>query len=546
MALKIPKSGLTTMLKDGYKHSQGLEEAVYRNIAATKELTEITRTSLGPNGRNKMVINHLEKLFVTSDAATIMRELEVVHPAAKLLVMASQQQEAEMGDSTNFVVVFAGQLLQEAEYLLRMGLHAAEVIEGYRFALKKALSLAPELAIDAIADLHDPEQLRKVVVSSIGAKQYGYEDLLSDLVIKAATEVMPKNTKNFNVDAIRVVKILGASIHDSQVVKGMVFARSPDSTLQKAAKAKVAIFMSGIDVALTETKGTVLIKNANEMLDFSKGEEKNLEAAIKELAEAGVKVVVSGSGIGELALHFLNRYNMVVVKVLSKFDIRRLCRVTGATALTRFGVPMAEEMGFCDVVEAVEIGSDRCTVFRQDSETTKTATIVLRGGTQNSIDDLERAVDDGVNVIKAVSKDNRLLAGAGAFEIELARLLHSVAETTPGLNQYAIQKFAEALEVIPRTLAENAGLDSTEVISKLYASHQQGEKEMGINIESEDNGILDTKEKHIFDIFSVKEFAIKQATNTALTILSVDQIIMSKAAGGPKVPKQQGNWDEDD
>ncbi|KAJ2995128.1 T-complex protein 1 subunit theta [Globomyces sp. JEL0801] len=545
MALRIPKAGLTQMLKDGYKHEQGLEEAVYRNIAATKELTEITRTSLGPNGRNKMVINHLEKLFVTSDAATIMRELEVVHPAAKLLVMASQQQEAEMGDATNFVVVFAGQLLQEAEFLLRMGLHTAEVIEGFRVALKKALSVISDLAVETLVNLHSESELMKVVHSSIGAKQYGYEDLLSTLVVKAALEVMPKNPKNFNVDSIRIVKILGASIHDSQVVKGMVFARSPESTVQNVKKAKVAIFMSGIDVALTETKGTVLIKNAGEMLDFSKGEERNLEAAIKELSDAGVKVVVSGSAVGELALHFLNRYNMLVVKVLSKFDIRRLCRVTGASAMTRFGVPTAEEMGFVDVVEAVEIGSDRCTVFRQDAETTKTATIVLRGGTQNTLDDLERAVDDGVNVIKAVSRDGRLVAGAGAFEIELARHLSKVAESTPGLNQYAIQKFAESLEVIPRTLSDNAGLDSTEVISNLNAAHASGRTHTGVNIESEANGILDAVEAKIYDVLAVKEFAIKQATQTAITILSVDQIIMSKQAGGPKAPKQNNNWDED-
>jgi T-complex protein 1 subunit theta len=302
-------------------------------------------------------------------------------------------------------------------------------------------------------------EIQKVISSSIGAKQYGYEDLLSNLVVKAAKEVMPKNPKNFSVDSIRIVKILGASIHDSQVVRGMVFGRSPESTIQRAENAKVAVFMSGIDVALTETKGTVLIKNANDMLDFSKGEEKQLELAIKELVNAGVKVVVAGSSIGELAMHFLNRYGMVVVKVLSKFDIRRLCRVTGATALTRFGAPTPEEMGYCDVVEAVEIGSDRCTVFRQDGETTRTATIVLRGGTQNSLDDLERAIDDGVNVLKAITRDGRLVAGAGAFEIELASKLSKVAETTPGLNQYAINKFAEALEVIPRTLADNAGLD---------------------------------------------------------------------------------------
>ncbi|KND03303.1 T-complex protein 1, theta subunit [Spizellomyces punctatus DAOM BR117] len=544
MAMKIPKSGFTQLLKDGYKHMQGLDEAVFRNIAAIKELTQITRTSLGPNGRNKMVINHLEKLFVTNDAATIIRELEVIHPAAKLLVMASQQQEAEVGDGTNLVIVFAGELLQQAEYLLRMGLHPSDIIEGYRVASKKALEIIEGLAIDTVKDASSEAELTKVVQTAIASKQYGYEGLLAPLVVEAALTVMPKNPANFNVDSIRVVKILGGSIHDTKVVKGMVFGREPESVTTKATKAKVAIFTCPLDVALTETKGTVLIHNASEMLNFSKGEESKLEEVIKEIADSGVKVVVTGSGVGELALHFLNRYNLLALKVLSKFDLRRLCRVTGATALTRLGAPMAEEMGYCEVVETVEIGSDRCTVFRQEEEATKTATIVIRGGTQNAIDDIERAIDDGVNVIKAVAKDNRLLAGAGAAEIEIARQLQSVAEKTAGLNQYSIKKFAEALEVIPRTLAENAGLDSTEIISKLYAAHAQGKAAAGVDIESDENGLIDAKEHEIFDAFAPKHHAIRMATHATLTVLSVDQIIMSKPAGGPKV-KENKDWDED-
>ncbi|KAJ3109628.1 T-complex protein 1 subunit theta [Phlyctochytrium planicorne] len=547
MAMKIPKIGLPQMLKDGYKHMQGLEEAVYRNIAATKELSSITRTSMGPNGRNKMVINHLEKLFVTSDAATIIKELEVVHPAAKLLVLASQQQEAEMGDSTNFVLIFAGELLQQAEYLLRMGLHPSEVVEGFDVASKKAFEILQSCAaisVDSMADGQKKDELLKVVKPAISSKQYGYEELLAELVVKASLEVMPKSASQFNVDSVRVVKILGGSIHDSAVVKGMVFGREPEGVVTNVTKAKVAIFSCAIDVALTETKGTVLIKSAQEMLNFSKGEEKKLEDAIKELAESGVKVVVSGSGIGDLALHFLNRYNLLVVKVLSKFDLRRLCKATQATALTRLGVPTAEEMGWCDVVESVEIGSDRCTVFRQEEEISKTATIVLRGGTMNTLDDLERAVDDGVNTVKAAVKDSRLIPGAGATEIELARRLQDLAERTPGLNQYSIKKYAEAFEVIPRTLAENAGMDSTEVLSKLYAAHQSEKINMGVNIESDDNGILDAKEHGIFEVLSIKQMAIRLATHAALTILSVDQIIMSKPAGGPKV-KENKDWDED-
>ncbi|RKP22219.1 chaperonin Cpn60/TCP-1 family, partial [Syncephalis pseudoplumigaleata] len=316
--------------------------------------------------------------------------------------------------------------------------------------------------------------------------------------------------------------------------------------IRKVENAKVAIFSCPLDISQTETKGTVLIRNAEEMLNFSRGEEQSLERAIKELADAGVKVVVSGNGIGELALHYLNRFNIFSIKVLSKFDLRRLCRVCGATALSRLGVPMAEEMGYCEMVETAEIGGDRVTVFRQDVETTKTATIVLRGATQNQLDDLERAIDDGVNVIKAISKDGRLVPGAGAAEAELSKRLFAFGEKTPGLNQHAIKKFAEALEVIPRTLAENAGMDATEFLSRLRAAHHQSEAgTAGVNIESEAPETLDAVEHGILDVLSVKQSALQLAANAALTILRVDQIIMSKPAGGPKPPKNSQNWDED-
>lgn len=534
------------MLKEGYKHYSGLEEAVYRNIAATKELAEITRTSLGPNGRNKMVINHLEKLFVTNDAATIMKELDVIHPAAKLLVMAAQQQEAEMGDATNFVLVFAGELLQKGEHLLKMGLHPSEVIDGYILAGRKAQEIMNEIAVDSVKDALSAPELKKIVKSVIASKQYGYEDMLGDLVIKAALEIMPKNPAAFNVDSMRVVKILGGSLQDTSVVKGMVFGREAEGAITKVTDAKIAIFTCGLDVQITETKGTVLIHNAKEMLNFSSGEEKQLEELIKSIADTGVKVVVGGSGIGEMALHYLNRYGIMVVKILSKFDLRRLCRVTGATALTRMGSPLPEELGRIDSVESVEIGSDRCTVFSQTTETTRTATIVIRGATMNLLDDIERSIDDAVNTIKAVvSKDAKLLAGAGAAEIEIARRLMAIAEKTPGLGQYAMKAFAEALEVLPRTLAENAGMDSTDVLSKLYAAHENNELTVGVDIESEDNGILDAKKELIFDSLVVKQSALKLATHAATTVLSVDQIIMSRQAGGPKPPKGAKNWDED-
>ncbi|CAG8556302.1 1929_t:CDS:2 [Acaulospora morrowiae] len=547
MALRVPKSAYPQLFKEGYKNLQGIEEAVIRNIQAIHELSEIVRTSFGPNGRNKMVINHLEKLFVTNDAATIIRELEVIHPAAKLLVMASQQQEQEVGDATNFVIIFAGELLQKAEYLLRMGLHPSEIVQGYELASSKATEILAGLGVETITDYRSEDQLLRAVKPVIAAKQYGNEELLSNLVIEAALIIMPKNPAAFNVDNIRVVKIMGSSIYESKVVKGMVFGREPEGVVTKALKAKVGVFTCSLDTAQTETKGTVLIHNAQEMMNFTKGEEQHMEKIFKELADAGINVVVTGSGIGDLALHYLNRFNIMAIKVLSKFDLRRLCRVIGATPLARLGPPMPEEMGYCDIVETVEIGGDRVTVFRQENESSKTSTIVVRGATQNHLDDIERAIDDGVNIVKAVTRDGRLVPGAGATEMELTKRLLSFGEKTPGINQHSIKSFAEALEVFPRTLAENAGLDATQILSKLYAAHHQDDSGViGVDVESEsEECTLDSVKAGILDSLQAKSWALKFATDAALTVLRVDQIIMSKPAGGPKPPQQNPNWDED-
>ncbi|OCH89409.1 T-complex protein 1 [Obba rivulosa] len=564
MSLKVPKANNIQLFKDGYKHLQGIEDAVLRNIQAVAELSDLVRTSFGPNGRNKLVINHLGRLFVTSDAATIIREIEVVHPAAKLLVMASQAQEAEMGDATNMVLILAGELLKKAEHLLVMGLHPSEVIKGYELASTRALKELENLAKTSLPSPLTQTSLVRALKPAIASKQYGYEDALASLVAEAALVVMPQNPKNFNVDNVRVVKIMGGSLAASKVVRGMVFGREPEGQVKKVKQAKVAVYTSGIDIAQTETKGTVLIKNADEMLNFTRGEEQHLEKIIKEIADSGVKVVVAGSSVGELALHYLDRFGIAVLKVLSKFDLRRLCRVVGATPLARLGAPTPEEAGHVDVFECIEVGGDRVTVLRQvapgdadfegapgdaPGEKTRTATIVLRGATANRLDDLERAVDDGVNVIKALLKDPRLVPGAGATEIELARRVDTYGSALKGLAQHAVKRWAGALEVIPRTLAENAlgGAEGNEIVSRLWAKHEsEGGEAWGVDVEAETDGTLSASEREIFDSFAAKSWAIRLATEAAISVLSVDSIIMSKPAGGPKIPQQAGNWDEDD
>lgn len=419
-------------------------------------------------------------------------------------------------------------------------------------------------------ELRSQTELCKALRTVVASKQSGSEDTLANLVAEAVLAVLPKNPLNFNVDNVRVVKIMGGSLENSRVVKGMVFGREPDGTIKKATKAKVGVFSCPIDVSQTETKGTVLLKNAQEMLDYTKGEEERLEAAIKELYDSGIRVVVAGATVGDLALHYLNRFNILVIKILSKFELRRLCRVVGATPLARLGAPMPDEMGSVDVVETTEIGGDRVTVFRQEdvNTPTRTATIVLRGATQNHLEDVERAIDDGVNAIKAITKDPRLVPGAGATEIQLLERISAFADRTPGLPQHAIRKYAEAFEVIPRTLAGSAGLDATEVLSRLYTAHQRrnnasessGESEesssseeeepywtTGVNLEigSSDDGTLDTVEEGILDLMASKSWAIRLASEAVRTILSVDQIIVARQAGGPKPPGPNPNWDED-
>ena len=424
---------------------------------------------------------------------------------------------------------------------------------------------ASELEIDSVSDLRSLPELSKAIRTVIASKQAGSEDFLSDLVAEAVLAVLPKNPLNFNIDNIRVVKIMGGSLPQSRVVKGMVFGREPDGSVKKATKAKVGVYSCPIDISQTETKGTVLLHNAKEMLDFTKGEEAQIEQIVKELHDSGLRVVVAGSTIGELALHYLNRYNILVIKVLSKFELRRLCRVVGATPLARLGAPMPDETGKVDIVETLEIGGDRVTVFRQENEATRTATLVLRGATQNALDDIERAVDDGVNVVKAITKDARLVPGAGAAEMQIVERVARVAERTPGLAQYAMKKFADAFEVVPRVLAESAGLDATEVLARLYTSHslqaaggkkkEQDEDEeeeeevcaMGVDVENEDGtGTLDAEEEGILDLLVTKSWAIKLASEAARTVLSVDQIIVARQAGGPKPPGPNPNWDEDD
>uniref|UniRef100_A0A7N2M6S1 CCT-theta n=1 Tax=Quercus lobata TaxID=97700 RepID=A0A7N2M6S1_QUELO len=539
MGLQMQSHGIQSMLKEGHKHLSGLDEAVLKNIGACKALSIITGTSLGPNGMNKMVINHLDKLFVTNDAATIVNELEVQHPAAKILVLASKAQQEEIGDGANLTISFAGELLQNAEELIRMGLHPSEIISGYTKAINKTVEILEELVENGseTMDVRNKDQVLSRIRAAVASKQFGQEDILCSLVADACIQVCPKNPANFNVDNVRVAKLLGGGLHNSTVVRGMVLKSDAVGSLKQIERAKVAVFVGGVDSSATETKGTVLIHSAEQLENYSKTEEAKIEELIRSVADSGAKVIVSGAAVGEMALHFCERYKLMVLKISSKFELRRFCRTTGAVAM-----PNPDDLGYVDSISVEEIGGVRVIIVKNEEGGNSVSTVVLRGSTDSILDDLERAVDDGVNTYKAMCRDSRVVPGAAATEIELAKRVKEFSYKETGLDQYAVAKFAESFEMVPKTLAENAGLNAMEIISSLYAEHASGNSKVGIDLKE---GVCkDVSTLCVWDLYITKFFALKYAADAACTVLRVDQIIMAKPAGGPKRDQPAG-MDED-
>jgi len=532
-------AGLQGMLKGGHQHYEGVDEAVAKNIDAVKQLAQKMSTSLGPNGMNKLVVNHLEKIIVTSDCATMVRELEVVHPAAKMVALASDMQEQECGDGTNFVVTFAGELLSKALDLLRSGVHISEVVEGYERAFQFCLDQMPQLVCHEVRNSRDMDCLVEAIRPVVAAKQHGNEDHLSELVAEACLTTMGRSGK-FKSDSVRICKMMGGRVRDSEIIRGMVLQRRAEGAITRAENAKISIYACGLEASMTEAKSTVLLRNADDLLSYTRSEERKMEDVIKAIAETGTKVIVCNGTISDMAMHYIEKYKIMALKVHSKWELRRLCGTCNATAMVRLGPATPEELGYCDMVEMREIGGRQVCVFNQSREETRVCTIVLRSSTAPMLNDLERAVDDGVNCVKILCRDPSMLCGGGAFEMEMASRVQAFGDEQTGLDQYAIKKYGESFEAVPRILARNSGQDMTQIISQLYAAHAGGDMYAGVNID-EEAGICDMHQKRVFDLLYTKMQALRLATDAATTVLRVDQIIMAKQAGGPKAPPQAGH-----
>lgn len=548
-------AGLGGMLKDGHQHffdddANDGGAVVARSISAACELSRMLSSSMGPQGRNKLIVNHLEKIIVTSDCASILKEIEVEHPAAKLLELAVEQQETECGDGTNLALMFAGELLTATLELMKtMGWrHKTDILEGYHIAAQKLLTeLLPETCVvETVAHPStSPEALKKlqeqVLKPVLGSKQYGTEDLLSELIGEACQIVLTKGDTSqvLQPSSVRTVKLLGGNVSQSACVRGFVAQRGVETTKTYCKDAKLAVYASGVEASSTEAKGTVLMKTADDLKNYNRTEEAKMEEIIQGIAESGIQVIVTGGTISDMALHFIEKFGLVALKLSSKWELRRLCQATGATALVRLGAPTPDEVGTATVTQK-SVGGKTVTVFENEVDgPSKIATLVLRASTSSVLNDLDRAVEDGVHAVQMACKDGRLVYGGGACEMECAVQLDRLADQHPGLEQYAIRAFAKSLECVGRTLAENAGWDDIQVMADLRAAHVNGQADAGVDILAKTKmGSTSMKDANVYDLMYVKRSALKLAIEAATTVLKVDQIIMSKQSGGPKMPGQ--------
>jgi len=537
------RKGIPKLFKDGYKQFSGVEEAILNNTDAVKQFAEILRTSFGPNGMNKIVINHIGKTYVTSDCHTIVDQLRVEHPAANVVVEQAGMQQKEIGDGSNFVVIMAGELLKKAEGLIGIGVHPSDIVSGYDKACKKALQILETLVCPTNFDLRKIEDLAQACRTAIASKCFGLEEFISTTVAEACKIAMPKNPLEFQVDNIRTIKILGSVVKSSHVVNGMVLHYRSKTNIKKVEDTKVLITTANLGLREMDVSQNVLFEGAEDLLNFSKSEEQIVESSIKRYADMGVGVVVCSAKPTDLEIHYLNKYGIYCIILISKWGRRRLSRTLGARiCVTKDIVP--EDLGHVASCAETEIGGQRVTQITQREGASEVATIVIRAPSSNIMNDVERAIFDGVNTIRAMARESKFVPGAGATEIEIARLIQEFGAQATGLEQYSIKAFGEAFEVIPRTLASNSGMDFEETIANLYKEHSNNGASVGVDVINK--SCADALKLGVLDLLVTKKFALRLCMNAVLTILRVDHIIMAKPAGGPKKPTRQGHWDDDD
>ncbi|MGQ9719023.1 MAG: thermosome subunit beta [Nitrososphaerales archaeon] len=539
------------LLKEGSSQTRG-RDARRNNITAAKLIAEIVRSSLGPKGMDKMLIDSLGDVTITNDGATMLKEIDVQHPAAKMLVEVAKTTDNEVGDGTTSAVVLAGALLEKAEELLGKDVHPTVVVDGYRKAADKALEALQNLSEKI--NLEDKEWLIKVAKTSMASKLVSTDATeLAALTVDAILSVAEKQDGKYKVDIdnIKVEKKPGGSLKDTNFIKGIVLDKEVvhAGMPKRVEKAKIALINSAFEIEKTEFDAKININNPEQIKLFLDEENRMLKGMVDKVVSAGANVAICQKGIDDIAQHYMAKAGILAVRRSKESDMTKLSKATGARIVTSLDELTDKDLGYADLVEERKIEEDKW-VFIEGCKNPKAVTILIRGGQQRVVDEAERSIHDALMVTKDVLEKPAIVAGGGASEEEAAHQVLKWSDKLSGREQLAAQKFAEALESVAITLAENSGLDPIDAQVELRAKHAEGKKWYGIDALEE--RIADMYEKQVFEPLSVKEQVIKSATEVASMILRIDDVIAagkmkepSKPPGGPGGPGEAEGMGED-
>ncbi|MFD1586059.1 thermosome subunit alpha [Halorientalis brevis] len=503
------------------------KDAQSMNITAGKAVAESVRTTLGPKGMDKMLVGDTGSVVVTNDGVTILDEMDIEHPAANMIVEVAQTQEDEVGDGTTTAVVITGELLTKAEDLLDQDIHATILAQGYRQAAEKAKEILEDIAIEVDEDDTDIlEQIAATAMTGKGAESA--KDTLASLVVDSVRAVADE--EGVDTDNIKVEKVVGSSIDQSELVEGVIVdkERVHDNMPYAVEDADVALLDTAIEVPETELDTEVNVTDPDQLQQFLDQEEKQLKEMVDNISEAGADVVFCQKGIDDMAQHYLAQEGILAVRRAKKSDIKALARSTGARVVSNIADITEDDLGFAGSVAEKDVGGDQ-RIFVEDVEDAKAVTMILRGGTDHVVDEVERAIDDSLGVVSVTLEDGQVLPGGGAPETELALGLRDYADSVGGREQLAVEAFADAIDVIPRTLAENAGLDPIDSLVDLRSKHDGGDTTTGLDAYTGD--VVDMEDDGVVEPLRVKTQAVESATEAAVMILRIDDVI---AAGDLK------------
>ena len=499
-------------------------DAQRNNIMAAKIVAETIKTTLGPKGMDKMLVDSVGNITVSNDGVTILEEIEIEHPAAKMVVDIAKTQDKEVGDGTTSAVMIAGKLLENAESLLDKKIHPTVITRGYRLAAEKSQELIKNISINIESN---DSLLKELVYTSLASKNASAKkEKFAAIIVKAVKQI---SDVGINLDNIKIEKIKGDGIEDTELIEGIVLDKERASLDMpvKIENAKIALIESALEIIKPETETRISISSPEQLDNFIQHQETVLKAMVEKIKESGANVVFCQKGIDEMAQYYLAKEKVYACRRVAKSDIEKLARATGAKIISNINELSLEQLGYAASVEQVSDGETY--TYIRGCKNPKALTILIRGGTEHVIAEIERALKDGMGVVASAIKDKKILPGAGAIEIELAKRLRDFANSLGGREQLAVEEFASALEFIPITLAENAGLDPIDILTELRARHGKGEINAGINLLA--GKIEDSIQAGIIEPIKIKQQAIASATEVAIMILRIDDVI---AAGNKK------------